>query len=341
MNVLFKNPKKTAKLVVSLFSSIPTIFNKSDQPLSDHLGLFMRLSMINLGARLPVYGSADITNKCNLKCKHCYWWKNRKPAPELSAAQWSGIIDDVFLKNGVFQVALTGGEPLLRPDVIDVFSRKMPKKFVVVSNGTLELNRIKGMLAYYVSIDGTRDVHDRIRGRGVYERVKKNVSNCDERISINMTINSMNCSCLEDVAKEWSGIVNTLNFQFHTPFEKDDRLWIPYGRARDKIVDRIKALKGEYPGLLLNTDMQLENLKGNSWVGKCPSWSILSLDGEGKRKLPCCIGGEKKPMCERCGMCEYAGMHSAIYGIDTEWIDLFNKNVFREKPDKSVADREP
>ena len=72
-----------------------------------------------------MYGSADITNACNLKCSHCYWWKNWKPSNELSPGQWRMIVREKFKKARVFRVALTGGEPLLRPEVIEVFTEEL------------------------------------------------------------------------------------------------------------------------------------------------------------------------------------------------------------------------
>jgi MoaA/NifB/PqqE/SkfB family radical SAM enzyme len=321
----------TARSIASLFSTLPKILTKSNRPIEDYVRLLVKMARINRGAKLPIYGSADITNRCNLRCVHCYWWKNRKASAELTPAGWSRVIDDTFIKNGIYQVALTGGEPLLRPDVIKVFSRKMPKKFVIVTNGTLELKRIKGLLNYFVSIDGTREVHDRIRGQRIYDKVKDNVSNYKGPVFLNMTINSLNAGCLEDMVEDWRGVTNLINFQFHTPFSRDDRLWVPYGRARDNIVGRIRALKKEYPGFFLNTDMQLENLRGNAWTKDCPSWAFLPLDSTGRRKSPCFIGGERKPMCERCGMCETAGMHAGIYKTDLEWFNIFNRNVSRAR----------
>jgi hypothetical protein len=42
-----------------------------------------------------------------------------------------------------------------------------------------------------------------------------------------MTINSLNYHTVTDLVKEWYGIVHKIAFQFHTPFVKDDPLWLP------------------------------------------------------------------------------------------------------------------
>ncbi|MFW6194503.1 MAG: radical SAM protein [Halobacteriota archaeon] len=76
------------------------------------------------GQRVFFYGSCDITNRCNLKCKHCYWWKNYDGGGELSIEEFEEVIEENFVKNNIVQVALTGGEPLLRPEVIELFNEK-------------------------------------------------------------------------------------------------------------------------------------------------------------------------------------------------------------------------
>jgi MoaA/NifB/PqqE/SkfB family radical SAM enzyme len=155
--------------------STDVLFGHS-QPLKTYIDLFVKLFRIKgLGAKLPVYASADITNACNLKCKHCYWWKNWKQGRELSPEEWRTVIRNKFVKENVYQVALTGGEPLLRPEVIKVFREEVRNNIYVVTNGTLPLidfNRI----SYFVSIDGTEKIHNYIRGLKIYKKVNKKIN---------------------------------------------------------------------------------------------------------------------------------------------------------------------
>ena len=82
--------------------------------------------------RLPIFGSADITNFCNLKCKHCYWWLNRTLHKELSADEWRNVVRKKFIENDVVAVSLTGGEPLLRPEVVEAVVEEMKGRYVTV-----------------------------------------------------------------------------------------------------------------------------------------------------------------------------------------------------------------
>ena len=291
-----------------------------------YLSIFRKYASIKLfHAKPPLFGSADIINVCNLHCSHCYWWLNRKNNERdgLSAEEWREIIRKTFKKLRIPIVTLVGGEPTIRPDIIQVFCEEMPKRICVVSNGTHPLKRFDNLYFYWVSLDGTQKVHDQIRGEGFYAKTKRNISdytlgpgenckpNCKD-IWIAMTINSLNYHTVTDLVEEWYGMVHKIAFQFHTPFNKDDPLWLPFGDKRDKIVENLIALRKRYPKFVVNGEKQLSLMKGN-WGGKgttpveCPSWAILSLDHLGRVKQPCCIGSSDtknglKPICERCGL---------------------------------------
>ena len=270
-----------------------------------------------------IYGSADIINVCNLHCSHCYWWKTRRnELDELSPGDWKEIIKQTFKKHHVYVVTLVGGEPMMRQDIIKVFCDEMPRRICVVTNGTYPLVRFDKLYFYWVSLDGTEQVHDSIRGKGAYSKTKKNIldyiSGPDRNgkpawkdIWITMTINSLNYTTIEDLIDEWKDTINKIGFQFHTPFADNDPLWLPFGDTRTNIINNIQRLRTKYPDFIMNTEKQLELMKGN-WGGikttpvDCPSWAILSLDHKGMSKQPCCIGSSDskamKPICEKCGL---------------------------------------
>ena len=270
-----------------------------------------------------LYGSADIINVCNLHCSHCYWWKTRRnELDELSPGDWKEIIKQTFKKHHVYVVTLVGGEPMMRQDIIKVFCDEMPRRICVVTNGTYPLVRFDKLYFYWVSLDGTEQVHDSIRGKGAYSKTKKNIldyiSGPDRNgkpawkdIWITMTINSLNYTTIEDLVDEWKDTINKIGFQFHTPFADNDPLWLPFGDTRTDIINNIQRLRTKYPDFIMNTEKQLELMKGN-WGGikttpvDCPSWAILSLDHKGMSKQPCCIGSSDskamKPICEKCGL---------------------------------------
>jgi len=295
--------------------------------LRDFPSLFRMLTKytsIKLLKKKPfIYGSVDIINVCNLHCSHCYWWLNRKEDNlDLSPEDWRKTIRSTFKKQKLFVVTLVGGEPTMRPDIIDVFCDEMPRRICVVTNGYFPLRRIKNLYFYWVSLDGTQKAHDAIRGKGSYAKTKSNILEYIDGpprngkpawkdIWISMTINSINYSTAIELAEEWNGKVNKIGFQFHTPFMKGDPLWLEFGSLRNDLVDRLIALRKRHPDFVINSEKQLSLMKGN-WGGngsipvQCPTWAILALDHSGRVKQPCCIGSADvqslKPICEDCGL---------------------------------------
>jgi len=143
-----------------------------------YFSIFNKIIGIKLFHRKPyMYGSADIINVCNLHCTHCYWWLNRKNDEKdgLSSEEWRKIIKNTFKKHNTFIVTLVGGEPTLRPDIIETFCEEMPKRVCVVTNATFPLKRFKNLYFYWVSIDGTESIHDSIRGKGTYAKTRQNI----------------------------------------------------------------------------------------------------------------------------------------------------------------------
>ncbi|MFL6458803.1 MAG: hypothetical protein ACJ71G_17780 [Nitrososphaeraceae archaeon] len=64
----------------------------------------------------------------------------------------------------------------MRPDIIQVFCEEMPRRVCVVTNGTYPLKRFENLYFYWISLDGTEEVHDGIRGKGAYIKTKQNIS---------------------------------------------------------------------------------------------------------------------------------------------------------------------
>lgn len=113
----------------------------------------------------------NLIRRCNLTCKHCYSISANTHFPgELSTQEVFTVMDD--LKTfGVPVLILSGGEPLLRPDIFEVGKRAKEKGFYVglSSNGTLiddnNIHDIKAVGFDYVgvSIDGLRENNDSFR----------------------------------------------------------------------------------------------------------------------------------------------------------------------------------
>lgn len=113
----------------------------------------------------------NLIRRCNLTCKHCYSISADTDFPnELSTEQVFGVMDDLK-QFGVPVLILSGGEPLLRPDIFDIAHRAKDMRFYTAlsTNGTLiddsniEKTADVGFDYLGISIDGIRETHDKFR----------------------------------------------------------------------------------------------------------------------------------------------------------------------------------
>jgi radical SAM protein with 4Fe4S-binding SPASM domain len=102
--------------------------------------------------RTPLDGSLELTFRCNLRCAHCYVRRprddRRARAQELAAAEIRRIADEA-VDRGCLWMLLTGGEPLLRPDLPEIYLHMKRRGLLVTlfTNGTAITPRIADLLA--------------------------------------------------------------------------------------------------------------------------------------------------------------------------------------------------
>jgi heme d1 biosynthesis radical SAM protein NirJ len=121
----------------------------------------------------------NLVRRCNLNCLHCYSISADVDFPgELSTAEVFAVMDDLRAF-GVPVLILSGGEPLLRPDLFAIAARAKAMGFYtgLSTNGTLIDAAVADRLAATgfdyvgVSLDGLRETHDRFRRRpGAFDR---------------------------------------------------------------------------------------------------------------------------------------------------------------------------
>lgn len=137
--------------------------------------------------RGPLTVGWDITNRCNLRCEHCYANASAKLDNELSLEEVKNTIDQLS-QLGTVLIALSGGEPLTREDIYEIISYIKGKdiELFINSNGTLITKDIAGKLRdsgvrhLEVSIEGPEHIHDSIRGKGSFRKAVAGFENCIE-----------------------------------------------------------------------------------------------------------------------------------------------------------------
>lgn len=153
----------------------------------------------------------NLTRTCNLSCDHCYISAGPEPSQgeELGTAAAFAVVDDLA-RAGVPLILLSGGEPLLRPDLMAIAARARDCGIATAlsTNGTLIDVAVARQLmdagvAYAgVSLDGaTAAAHDRIRGRaGAFDRAVAGIRACSDaglRSGIRVTLTRANVDELE------------------------------------------------------------------------------------------------------------------------------------------------
>src|SRR5208337_1671874 len=153
----------------------------------------------------------NVTRRCNLKCVHCYSHSDDRDYPdELSFKEGISLIDDLA-EFGSPVVLFSGGEPLIRRDILDLIEHAVTRKMraVLSTNGTLitsavasKLKKI-GLSYVGISLDGLESVHDAFRGiRGTFARVMTAIRNCQEaglKVGLRFTINRRNVNDIRGI----------------------------------------------------------------------------------------------------------------------------------------------
>ena len=155
----------------------------------------------------------ELTNECNLHCFHCYNSSGDFPAKQFDISLIHKIIQE---RNSLtdFYIALSGGEPLLHSRIADILqaitSASIP--VCIVTNGLLLTDSLISFCAsnnilLQISIDGPRQVHDTLRGKGTFDRVTdvlKNISRLPEkpRIIIKTVVCRGICGQIKDFTDE-------------------------------------------------------------------------------------------------------------------------------------------
>ncbi|MDI6825637.1 MAG: radical SAM protein [Candidatus Aenigmarchaeota archaeon] len=128
----------------------------------------------------------QLTNACNLRCKHCYASAdNKAKADELTTEEAKKLIDELAYC-GVVAIAFSGGEPLIRKDFFEIAEYAKKKDFYlsVATNGILITARIakklKSCVDYVeVSLDGLKETHEKFRGiPGIFDKTIRGIKNC-------------------------------------------------------------------------------------------------------------------------------------------------------------------
>lgn len=233
--------------------------------------------------------SFNINTACNLRCVMCGIPSLKRE--EMTTQQIKKMFEDLP-KLGFRMIFLAGGEPLLRRDICEIiaYGNKLNIKIIPATNGTLISEEVAKALAkcrvytVTVSIDGPKEIHDKFRGKGVFERMVngiKNLRKFDIPTTMAMTIMKPNYMYMCDIVDLAHGLgVGCLIFQPYCQYPGVDELItgqlkldlddIPkFRKELVKAIDLIKTYKmntvsieflSKFPEYFLN-DLKIEPVR--------------------------------------------------------------------------------
>ncbi len=252
-----------------------------------------------------------ILHRCNLRCTHCY---QEDYAAELTGEQLEGIFRQYldFCRKYSYKghINFTGGEPLLSPELFPLLGLCAENGITcgILTNGTLidealaeRLGALKNLSFVQVSIDGTRETHDRVRGKGNFDKAFEGL-----RLLRKQGIQTMAAfTCHKGNYKELAQVIKKVRR------EGIDRFWadrlIPMGSSKEEILSTeeyrsvIRVLTKEHfrKTLFSHTDVHLNRsiqfLEGGDCYYHCSAGvNLLTLLADGTllpcRRLPIPIG---------------------------------------------------
>ena len=263
----------------------------------------------------PILGTVIVTDRCNLKCKHCS--VNNITSIMHPYTQIKKEMQTLY-DMGARILFFCGGETFLWRDgdltVRDLVIEAKRMGFMivnVVTNGTQPIDLPEADLIL-LSLDGDRERHNAIRGN-TFDTIMENVKNATaDNICFYMAINQINKDAVRDVcqiAKDTKN-VRAVSFNFHTPYPDTRNLFLSKDE-KQKIADTILQMMDKgYP--IFNLKASLPYLVNNSFPTPCYQCLVIE-DG-------------KISVCGRCidvpGLCEECG-----YFFVAEYTLLFKGNL--------------
>lgn len=246
---------------------------------------------------IPTSTELQIISKCNLRCKHCFQDDYQKIMPLKTIKKDLNILD----KAGIFEIELTGGEPFLHPNILEIinFCCKKPSfSLNITTNGTfLNEENISSILcfnnivSFLVSLDGTKDVNDKIRGKGIFKKVdsalrilKKN----NFYTEISFTVNKLNIENVREIIDYARSLRIPLNINLFKPFNKEQEKMSISPKEYFDLIDKLFIKEKLHKrGVNLNNNGILSYISDNIKTRVCRATiSNLNIDVNNKM-IPC------------------------------------------------------
>ena len=245
----------------------------------------------------------EITHNCNYGCSYCIFSCTKKRVEgELTTEECFHVIDEL-VKNGFKHLKVTGGEPFIRKDLIEIL--EYASKYMVVdvsTNASLlsedlvdKLNKIK-LKMIHVSLDGNKEEHESVRGINTYERTIRGLEllkKSKNKVRIGTVIHANNEDDLENLVKDSIKLsANEIIFSIMEPVEGQDKSLVKT-KSNEELIENINSLKDKYKDIIVNCNFDSQP----AFVNRCPGGDRFLYINNMGFVSPCTWVYEKNKNC--------------------------------------------
>ena len=267
-----------------------------------YAGWFVRSK---LGVKKPLVLTMVVTYRCNLNCEHCLIYESLEKIPGPHFISYEDALDEMrcFYDQGARILFFEGGEPTIwkdgdrrLPDLINA-GREMGYYVTgYTTNGTNPMFEESDVIS--VSLDGPREIHDRIRAPGVFDGLMQNLERTNHpNIFANMVVTKTNFDFVEKTVKlvAENPKIRGVMLNFLTPPPYDIALDLD---QKKRVVELAIGLKEEgYP--ILNTTKALGDMLIEDFEELCPHWVSAFVTPDRSKFYGCPFVGSES--CKECG----------------------------------------
>jgi len=272
------------------------------------------------GLHPPAFFVISPTMRCNLKCYGCYAGEYSQTGMGLSFDLIDRVIEE-GKEMGIHFIVVSGGEPFIRKDLLDIYEKHSDVGFQVYTNGSLldegTVQRLAelGNVMPCISIEGYEKETDERRGRGHFKKIMAAMDRLKEAgvvFGFSATATRYNADVIvEDKFAEMlvkKGVTLGWYFSYVPIGREPDVSLMPTPAQRDRQRQRVGELRNKYPVLL-----------ADFWND---GWMTNGCISGGERYFHINANGDVEP-------CVFA--HFAVDNIkDKSLPDALNSPLFRE-----------
>ncbi|HLE75675.1 MAG TPA: radical SAM protein [Candidatus Bathyarchaeia archaeon] len=253
-----------------------------------------RLRWESQGIHVPPVLVISVTSQCNLHCEGCYHQALRNPTEtEMSDERIERLIEEAK-ELGISFIVLAGGEPLMRPNILDL-SKKTPEiMFMMFTNGLLINDEVLEKIVKnknvvpLLSLEGYQIDTDGRRGSGVYSLLLKSIAKLKDKKVFWGTSLTMTRSNFEEVTDEAfikqlvdSGCKLFMLVEY-TPVVAETEDWILTEEQKARVIGIRNSFRSKFPALFIALPWDEEEIGGCLSAGR----GFVHISAEGNVE-PC------------------------------------------------------